>query len=130
MNQYFGRLNPDRPNERWIFGDKQSGAYILKFVHTPIIRHRCVPHDDSPDNPDPTVQETFKQREADEAKKLNKQKHRLAKKQNFTCQHCGESMFNGEPYDVHHIVPRKDGGSNHLNNLEILHRECHKARHG
>ena len=130
VNQYFGRLNPDRPNEKWMFGNKQTGAYILMFKHTPIVRHRCVPHDDSPDNPDPTVQETFKRRDAKEAKKLNKQKHKLAKKQNFTCQHCGESIFNGEPYDVHHIVPRKTGGSNHLNNLEILHRECHKARHG
>jgi RNA-directed DNA polymerase len=127
--RYFGRLNPNHPNDKWFFGSKEKGAYVIKFAHTPIVRHNGVPHDDSPDNPDPIAREHFQQNKADEAKRLNKRKHQVAKKQNFNCPHCGESLFNGEPYDVHHIVPKAKGGSDYQNNLVILHRECHKATH-
>lgn len=127
--RYFGRLNPNYPNQKWFFGSKETGAFVIKFSNTPIIRHNCVPFDDSPDNPDPLARKHFEKTKNDEAKKLNKRKQRLAKKQNFNCPHCGESLFNGEPYDVHHIVPKKDGGSDYQNNLVILHRECHKATH-
>jgi hypothetical protein len=33
VNWYFGRYNPDR-QDRWVFGDRNSGAYIPKFAWT------------------------------------------------------------------------------------------------
>lgn len=127
-NKYFGRLNPNS-DDKWIFGDKETGTHIIKFTHTPIEYHNCVPHDDSPDSSDPIAREHFQKEKASKAKKLNKRKYNVARKQNHKCPHCGESLFNGEPYDAHHIVPKKDGGSDYQNNLVILHRECHKATH-
>lgn len=131
VQRYFGRLNPNYPNQKWVFGSKETGAFIIRFANTPIVRHNCVPFDDSPDNPDPTAREHFEKKKTknDEAKKLNKRKQGIAKKQNFNCPHCKQSLFNGEPYDVHHKVPKKDGGSDYQNNLVILHRECHKDTH-
>jgi len=126
---YFGRFNPNRPNNKWYFGSKETGAYIIKFSETKIERHRCVPFDYTPDNPDPLVQEHFDKKQSNGAKQLNKRRQRLAKKQKHKCPHCGQSLFNGEPYDVHHIVPKSQGGKDDLSNLIILHRECHKATH-
>ena len=128
-SNYFGRLNPNQPNDKWYFGSKDSGAYVIKFTESKIEYHNAVPYDYTPDNPDPIIQQHFEKKNQSEATKLNKRKQKLAKKQNFKCRHCGESLFNGEPYDVHHVVPRKDGGSDKISNLEILHRECHKATH-
>ncbi|WP_447411868.1 group II intron maturase-specific domain-containing protein, partial [Clostridium perfringens] len=32
-DKYFGRFNKSR-NDRWVFGDRDSGAYLLKFSWT------------------------------------------------------------------------------------------------
>src|SRR5262249_33427060 len=41
QNRYWGRLNPER-EDRWVFGDKPGGAYLLKFRWFKIVRHRLV----------------------------------------------------------------------------------------
>lgn len=129
VQNYFGRLNPNRPNDKWYFGSKTTGAYLIKFSEFNIEYHNAVPYDYTPDNPDPVVQQHFEKKIQSEATKLNKRNQRLAEKQGYKCPHCGESLFNGEPYDVHHRIPKKDGGSDNISNLIILHRECHKATH-
>jgi RNA-directed DNA polymerase len=50
MDRYFGRFNPTR-NNRWVFGDKETGAYLPKFAWTKIVRHVMVAADASPDDP-------------------------------------------------------------------------------
>ena len=37
-HRYFGRFNPARA-DRWVFGDRTSGAYLPKFAWTKIVRH-------------------------------------------------------------------------------------------
>src|SRR5262249_30633213 len=39
---YFGQFNPSR-RTRWVFGDRDSGAYLPKFAWTKIVRHQMVP---------------------------------------------------------------------------------------
>jgi RNA-directed DNA polymerase len=51
MDRYFGRFNRSR-NDRWVFGDKDTGAYLPKFVWTKIVRHSMVTGIASPDDPD------------------------------------------------------------------------------
>jgi RNA-directed DNA polymerase len=58
--KYWGRLNLSRPNDQWVFGDKVSGAYMLKFRWTKIDRHVIIKGSNSPD--DPTLQEYWKKR--------------------------------------------------------------------
>ena len=48
--RYYGMFNKAR-RDRWVFGDRQSGAYLHKFVWTRIIRHQLVPGTASPDDP-------------------------------------------------------------------------------
>jgi RNA-directed DNA polymerase len=51
MDRYFGRFNRSR-NDRWVFGDKDSGAYLPKFAWTKIVRHVMVTGSASPDDPE------------------------------------------------------------------------------
>ena len=41
VNQYFARFNKSR-HDRWVFGDRISGAYLVKFAWTNIVRHQMV----------------------------------------------------------------------------------------
>ena len=49
--RYFGKFNKAR-NDRWVFGDRASGAYLHRFAWTSIARHQIVRHRASPDDPD------------------------------------------------------------------------------
>lgn len=50
VDRYFGRFHPTR-QDRWIFGDRETGAYLRKLSWTPIRRHQMVKADASPDDP-------------------------------------------------------------------------------
>ena len=48
--RYFGRFNTSR-RDRWVFGDRNSGAYLVKHAWTRIVRHQMVKMGSSPDDP-------------------------------------------------------------------------------
>jgi len=48
--RYYGRFNPSR-QDRWVFGDRDSGRYLPKFGWTKIVRHQQVKGGASPDDP-------------------------------------------------------------------------------
>jgi RNA-directed DNA polymerase len=50
VGRYFGKFNKFR-NDRWVFGDRDSGAYLVKFSWTAIQRHVLVKGAASPDDP-------------------------------------------------------------------------------
>ncbi len=50
VTRYFGQFNKAR-QDRWVFGDRDSGAYLMKFSWTKIVRHQLVPGGASPDDP-------------------------------------------------------------------------------
>lgn len=52
--RYYGAFNPAR-SDRWIFGDRASGAYLTKTAWTKIVRHQMVDGFASPDDPDRTA---------------------------------------------------------------------------
>nr|WP_255512314.1 HNH endonuclease [Planktothrix sp. FACHB-1355] len=53
----------------------------------------------------------------------------IAQNQNWRCPICGEHLFNGERIDTHHKVEVANGGSDEVNNLVHVHKECHKHLH-
>lgn len=59
VSRYFGRFNPSR-NNHWIFGDRDTGAYLQCFSWTKIVRHVQVIFGASPD--DPELAEYWEQR--------------------------------------------------------------------
>ena len=50
VDRYFGRFHPTR-QDRWLFGDRETGACLTKLSWTPIRRHQMVNADASPDDP-------------------------------------------------------------------------------
>ena len=50
MGRYFGPFNPARRN-KWVFGDRQTGAYLHYYAWTRIVRHTPVVGTNSPDDP-------------------------------------------------------------------------------
>ena len=50
VTRYFGMFNKSR-RARWVFGDRSSGAYLIKFAWTGIVRHPMVRGASSPDDP-------------------------------------------------------------------------------
>jgi RNA-directed DNA polymerase len=51
VSRYFGKFHPSR-NDRWVFGDRATGAYLTKHNWTKITRHVIVAGRASPDDPD------------------------------------------------------------------------------
>jgi len=72
-------------------------------------------------------------RQVQTAKKTNfsETKQKIWKKQKGLCLGC-QTYLNPEDsdlIDLHHIVPKKDGGSDKLNNLMLMHEHCHYESH-
>jgi RNA-directed DNA polymerase len=124
--KYWGRLNLDRM-DRWVFGDKHTGRYLLKFNWFPIERHTLVKGTASPD--DPGLKDYWVQRQVAKAKDLTLSKQKIAKRQKGACPECGESLFNDEEIEVHHRQPRAQGGRDTYGNLSLVHLLCHQHIH-
>jgi hypothetical protein len=61
--RYFGTFNKAR-QDRWVFGDRASGAYLHKFSWTNIVRPQIVRHGASPDDPELADYWTWRRRKA------------------------------------------------------------------
>jgi RNA-directed DNA polymerase len=124
--KYWGQLHMDR-KDLWVFGEKQTGAYLLKFSWFPIERHTLVKGRSSPD--DPHLKDYWEKRQAAQRKDLTFSKQKLAKRQKGRCRECGESLFNDEELQVHHRLARSKGGKDCYNNLVLVHLLCHQQIH-
>jgi RNA-directed DNA polymerase len=86
-NRYFGRYNKSR-RDNWVFGDRHSGAYLVKHAWTSIIRHQMVKGKSSPD--DPTLAEYWAGRRRRTAPPpLDNLSLCLLQKQRGLCPVCG-----------------------------------------
>lgn len=52
----------------------------------------------------------------------------LIARENNKCQICGKE-YDGQGWHLHHIKQRKDGGSDRVDNLTLVHGQCHKDFH-
>jgi RNA-directed DNA polymerase len=86
VHRYFGRFNKSR-RDRWVLGDRDSGAYLLRFDWTKIVRHQLVPGRASPD--DPTLAEYWARRRQRNTPPLDGLSLHLLKRQNGRCPVCG-----------------------------------------
>jgi RNA-directed DNA polymerase len=89
-HRYYGRFNPAR-NDRWVFGDRDSGAYLPKFAWTKIVRHQLVPGRASPD--DPALTQFWNDRRRKAPPPLFSSTLRLFKAQGGRCSLCGDTLL-------------------------------------
>lgn len=92
-NRYFGKFNKFR-NDRWVFGDAASGAYLVKFSWTGIVRHILVKGGASPD--DPVLTEYWAERRRRIKPPLEDYMLRLLAKQASRCSLCGDELLSTE----------------------------------
>jgi len=124
--KYWGRLKPE-VNDKWVFGDKQTGRYLWKFRWFKIVRHVMVKGTASPD--DPSLREYWWERRKLNIRGISDSDIRLAESQDWRCPVCGMDLINGETLHRHHKNPKGAGGSDSYENRELVHLYCHQQRH-
>jgi RNA-directed DNA polymerase len=124
--KYFGRFNLKR-QDYLTFGSKEAKMYLLKFAWFPIERHVLVRGTASPD--DSGLREYWLERSAAKARNSTPSWQRLSHRQNGRCVVCGESLFNDEEVQTHHVVWKSQGGQDTYANLRLVHLMCHQQIH-
>jgi len=120
-HRYWGRLNPER-QDTWVFGDKRTGVYLLKFAWFTRRHHILVKGKASPD--DPALRDYWHQRRTAKAYDLNAKDRRLATRQGHVCAICHDSLMNGEVLQIQHILPREDPRRNDETYQRLAHLLC------
>ncbi len=83
--RYFGKFNRSR-QDRWVFGDRASGAYLHRFSWTGIVRHQIVRYRASPD--DPALSDYWAQRRRKAPLPVNRTNRWLHRAQDGRCHTC------------------------------------------
>jgi RNA-directed DNA polymerase len=89
INRYYGKFNRSR-QDRWVFGDRDSGAYLHRFAWTGIHRHQIVRYRASPD--DPALNDYWNRRRAKAPLPINNTTQRLYEAQNGKCPICKTAL--------------------------------------
>jgi len=133
QKRYFNTIN----SNKWTFATttsdrrgKEKDLILYPIAYTPIERHIKVKGESSPD--DPSLKEYWEKRHQKYGKSYwerNSRNYKIAHNQNWNCSICGKPLFNEEEIETHHIVPVAQGGLDDLENLQHLHKACHKQEH-
>ena len=89
--RYFGTFSKTR-NDKWVFGDRDSGAYLHKYAWTKIVRHVMVTGRASPDDP-ALAQYWADRRRRAPAPQLADSWHKALRAAKGICHHCGEQLL-------------------------------------
>jgi RNA-directed DNA polymerase len=90
VTRYFNRFNKAR-QDRWVFGDRSSGAYMHKFAWTNIVRHQVVMGAASPD--DPALTDYWAHRRRKTPLPIDKTSRWLLKAQDGHCAICRDALL-------------------------------------
>jgi RNA-directed DNA polymerase len=93
VQRYYGRFNKVR-GDRWVFGNRETGAYLPRLSWTEIVRHTLVKGRASPDDPDLT--RYWAQRRRRVKPPLDSYTVRLLTRQDGRCTLCGEDLLTFE----------------------------------
>jgi RNA-directed DNA polymerase len=143
VDRYYGKFNKFR-NDRWVFGDRASGAYLPKFSWTGIVRHVMVQGGASPD--DPALADYWATRRRKVKPPLDGYTLHLLTRQDARCPLCGEFLLSADQppqsphewerwwlwltrkaivadYLVHHGRPGPADGDH----TRLVHTSCHRG---
>jgi RNA-directed DNA polymerase len=124
--KYWGKLNKAE-KDAWVFGDKGTGRYLLKFRWFAIARHILVRGRSSPD--DPGLRDYWWSRQKVNGRHLSASDLELAISQDWSCPVCGMELINGEELQRHHRRPKGEGGRDGSSNRQLIHLYCHQQLH-
>jgi RNA-directed DNA polymerase len=144
VGRYFRKFEKFR-NDRWVFGDKDTGAYLPRLAWTDIVRHTLVKGGASPD--DPALAGYWAQRRQKVKPPLDSYTVRLLSRQDRRCSLCGENLLTPDQlpqspqgwehwflritkkaikadYLVHHDTP----SAARSNRTHLVHATCHRSK--
>ncbi|TMR05497.1 group II intron reverse transcriptase/maturase [Nonomuraea turkmeniaca] len=143
VDRYYGQFNKFR-GDHWVFGDRDSGGYLVKFSWTPIVRHTLVKGRSSPD--DPAQAEYWARRRTRVKPPLDGYTLRLLTRQEARCPLCGDHLLSAEqppqsPQEWERwwqTVTRKAIAADYLRNvggpgspdgdhIRLVHAGCHRG---
>jgi RNA-directed DNA polymerase len=145
VGRYFGKFDKFR-NDRWVFGDRDTGAYLPKPAWTDIVRHTLVKGGASPD--DPALAGYWAHRRQKVKPPLDSYTVRLLSRQDGRCSLCGENLLTPDQppqspqgwehwflwvtrqaikadYLVHHDTP----SAARSKRTHLVHATCHRSKH-
>ena len=140
IRRYFGRFSKSR-QDRWVFGDRDSGAYLLRFSWTKIVRHQMVRGTSSRDDP-ALASYWADRRRRGIPRPMDIISLRLLEAQHGCCPLCGELLLDADrppqtPHEweqwltvtrkaiAHNAIVRVDGKPDEAK-LRLLHAHCHR----
>jgi RNA-directed DNA polymerase len=94
IHRYFGTFNKSR-QDRWVFGDRVSGGYLLRFSWTKIVRHQMVRGTSSRDNPALASYWADRRRKGI-PRPIGTPTLRLLESQHGRCPQCGELLLDAD----------------------------------
>ena len=144
VSKYFGKFNKSR-QDRWVFGDRTSGAYLFKASWTRIVRHQMVPATASPDDPD--LAEFWARRRQRSAPPVGAASLHLLKAQEGRCPLCDALLLHADREPQHPeewaewltatrkairreaiIAERRPGTTDEPAALHLVHTDCQRRR--
>jgi RNA-directed DNA polymerase len=141
VNRYFGMFNKARRNV-WVFGDRDSGAYLHKFAWTNIVRHQMVTATASVDDPALTEYWTARRRRTTRLP-VDRTSQRLLDAQHGRCPLCDGLLLHADhpPQTPHgwemwiratrkalerNAITLRDDGTPDEPRLRLIHTHCHR----
>jgi len=143
--RYFGKFNRTR-QDRWVFGDPATGAYLTKFSWTKIVRHVPVRAGASPDDP-ALVEYWAERRRRHKPPPLDQHTLKLLAAQGGRCPACGNPLLDADhepqsPHEweqwfmaarrtlrKHRVLQRAAGPGGERSFYRLLHAHCHRRHH-
>jgi RNA-directed DNA polymerase len=143
-SRYFGTFNRAR-QDRWVFGDLATGAYLTKFSWTRIVRHVPVHAGASPDDP-ALIDYWSERRRRRKPPPLAQHTLKLLAAQRGRCPSCGHPLLDAddEPNSPHdwelwfnvarrtlrkqHLVQRTDAQTGERSFYRLVHSTCQRPQ--
>jgi RNA-directed DNA polymerase len=94
ITRHYGAFNKSR-RDTWVFGDRDSGAYLHKFAWTRIVRHQVVTGTASADDPTLTDYWTNRRRKTMRPP-VDRTSQRLLRAQHGQCVLCGQLLLQAD----------------------------------
>jgi RNA-directed DNA polymerase len=145
IRRYFGTFNKSR-HDQWVFGDRDSGAYLHRFAWTKIVRHQMVRGTSSPD--DPALAEYWAaRRHRGIPRPIDAATLRLLQSQRGRCPWCGQLLLDADrppqtPREweqwlaatrkaiIRNAIAEQAGGTPDEGRLRLLHAHCSRRSAG
>jgi RNA-directed DNA polymerase len=122
VRKYWGVVQ----GQKWTFRCHPTPFRLYRHTDTKIVRHVKVQNVRSPFDGDWLYWSSRLGRYPDVSPAVAK----LLKRQKGKCSWCGLFFRHEDLWNVDHVTPKSEGGTDATDNLQLLHRHCHQRKHG